>query len=44
MRWCLMTIVMILAIDRLVVRRVVLRINTFVVMGKFGEITIMIIS
>ena len=39
-----MTIVMILAIDRLVVRRVVLRINTFVVMGKFGEITIMIIS
>jgi len=39
-----MTIVMILAIDRLVVRRVVLRINTFIVMGKFWEITIMIIS
>ena len=41
---CLVTIVVILAIDGLVVARVVLRINIFVVMGKFGQISVVIIS
>ena len=39
-----MTIVVILAIDGLVVGRVVLCINTFVVVGKFRKISVVIIS
>ena len=39
-----MTVVVILAVDRLVMGRVVLGINTFVVMGKLREVSVVIVS